>query len=157
MLTWIAVGLIAIGVAWFAVFNLLHRRAVARAKAAAGWPWVEGEVVGAYVTDRESRDDDGRIVRSYCPVVRYSYAVGGRAYESDRLRFGPKPWSDDRIRASEWLKPYPVGSRTRVRYDPEDPAESVLEITKPLVTYIVASLLGLVLAAIGVWALMQSA
>jgi hypothetical protein len=85
----------------------------------------EWRPVPAVVLDREvseTYDDEG--ARSYTPVVRYRYTVGGHEYEATRvhptLRSGLKGWAERQVR------PFAPGSRVTAYYDPARPAESYL-------------------------------
>lgn len=61
---------------------------------------------------------------SYGFEVRYTYAVKGLTYESDRYRYAA--WSGGEDRARDFARRFPVGARVPVFYDPESPWEAVL-------------------------------
>jgi len=135
---------ILIAIVWTIWLLRLHRRAVVQARAAQGWPKVQGEVLECRIGADESTDSDGNSSSTYSPVLRYRYTVGGIDYEGKRLRFGlERSGSEGTIKA--WLMPYREGARPAVHYNPADPADCVLETVKPNAGYIVAASIGGVL------------
>ncbi len=100
---------------WFMLQR--HRKAAA---AAATWPSVEGRITASEVLTRR---DEGEL--EYRPHVAYAYAVGGRAYAGDRVRFGLTRYGLDP--AKRLCARYAVGNAVQVYYDPTDPSHSVLE------------------------------
>jgi hypothetical protein len=102
------------------VQSRLEARAVER------WPTTTGLVVESgvvYVGTHHNRE--GRRV-TYEPRVRYEYAVDGRRYVGDRFAIEPpgRKWRED---ADRLLDDVRVGMSVVVYYDPDDPADSVLE------------------------------
>jgi hypothetical protein len=99
--------------AWNAFLALKSRR----------WPQVEGTIV---VSDLErSRDIDSGYM--YRPEISYRYTVADEDFVGSRARFGDAlslSWSAPAVRI---VQRYKVNSRVRVRYDPDNPHESVLE------------------------------
>jgi hypothetical protein len=93
--------------------------------------------------------------RTFAPVARYEYEVGGRKYFGERIR--PGYLKVGSIAAAEKiLKPYPVGATVPVRYDPADPNSSVLELTtssSPMMMMIIGGLLMLFGGALAVAAM----
>jgi hypothetical protein len=62
---------------------------------------------------------------NYAPIVRYSYEVGGVAYEGKRWRFGEFPAMDRNLAADELTKGIdPL--KPVVFYDPHDPERACL-------------------------------
>lgn len=94
------------------------------------WPMAPGEILSAGIeTHATSRYDRPRKWHRYRVV--YSYPVGGRTYSGDRIAFGPRvAWS-----AAGFLMPlftrrlsrYQAGQAVCVYYNPDNPAEAVLE------------------------------
>jgi len=87
------------------------------------WPQAEGTIV---VSDlQRSKDDEGGY--TYRPEVSYRYNVAGQELVGNRVRFGDQmalSWSAPAVRV---VRQYKVDTHVRVRYDPNDPQESVLE------------------------------
>jgi hypothetical protein len=125
----------AIGALWS---GLAHRRARALVDAAARWPDAPGKVVG---TDVEQRGSSSTTTGStyYVPLVRYTYVVNGREREGSRLRFGLTT-ARTRRGAEAMLAPYPAGTAVKVRYDPDNPDQSVLEPGKTGSNLLIASI-----------------
>jgi len=114
------------GGVWSAV---AHSRARARLRAAGRWPVATGRVVDVDVQLKSG--GGGRSHQAYyVPAIRYLYSAGGREREGRTIRFGV-PATSRRGAAEAMLAPYPVGATPAVRYNPENPDESVLELGKP--------------------------
>ena len=116
----------------FAIGFFYARR---HAQALRRWPQVPGKIVRSTVHDFEiKRDKPQRTLRgtklmrtSYMPVVEYTYLVGGRQFSSRSV------WADTEVSGSlDYAKGiaarYPAGTAVTVRYDPDKPARSALEI-----------------------------
>lgn len=149
---WLGTAFILAGAAWIVTFLLMHRRAVARASASESWPTVPCEVRESRLREDESSDSDGNTSTVYIPELRYVYEAGGRSLEGSRLRFGSVR-TGSRGKAQSWIRPYPAGARASVRYNPEDPADCVLESVKPTAGYLIAAAVGLVFVGLGLYAM----
>jgi hypothetical protein len=88
------------------------------------WPVANGSVIQSKIEKRTETTGTGtskrKVVKSYA-VVKYTYAVGNRDYQSSRITFGQ---SKD---AYKTVSRYPKGKNIQVYYDPENPAQAVLE------------------------------
>lgn len=96
---------------------------VVDALASRRWPQVRGTIIASKL--QRSRDSEGGY--SYRPDVSYRYAVKGKEFVARRTRFGDWlklgwPGVADRV-----VRRYPVGAAILVHYNPQDPAEAVLE------------------------------
>src|SRR3954468_13282652 len=111
------VGALWAGLAW--------RRARGLVEAAQRWLDAPGKVLAA---GAELRGGGATTARNayYVPLIRYTYVVNGREREGSRLRFGLTT-ARTRGGAKKMLASYPVGAAIQVRYDPENPDQSVLE------------------------------
>ena len=147
---YVGLGMLAIGLLWVAGFGYAHFRAVGKAKAAEVWPTAVGRVISSEVVEEESTDREGGTSTWYNPVVAYAYSAGGRELTGRRLRFGNYR-SASRKKAEAALAPYPVGAAPAVRYNPSDPAECVLETSKPGPLYLVMSLFGFLFIGFGLF------
>lgn len=114
------------------------------------WPTVSGEV-----TDADVEVFHGRGGVLYTPLIRYTYSVAGRNYESERVLFGYGDFYTRRgaeaVRAA-----YPTGGAVTVYYDPTDPRSSVLRPGVGTRTWIVLGLFGALLFLViglltGIW------
>ncbi|MCU1231892.1 MAG: hypothetical protein JWO97_4776 [Acidobacteria bacterium] len=112
------------------------------------WPQVPGIIV---VSDlQRSNHSDGGLM--YRPEVTYRYCVDGSEIIANRTRFGGRvelSWSAPAVRT---VRKYPVGSEVVVYYNPNDPADSVLEPGPGGILFAGAAF-GALFAAIGVCAL----
>jgi len=108
--------LVGVGLSWWG-WTILQN-----ARSSASWPSVQGQITDAlldYSTDADGGD-------SYSPQVTYTYAVNGRSYESQTIKFGENSYGSKR-QAQAILDRYPNGQRIAVFYDPTQPDRAVLE------------------------------
>ena len=96
--------------------------AMQRHRAAAGWPQAAATIEASSVV--AERHFEGKLF--FRPVIRYRYAAPGGNYVGDKLattsRLYPKEATAQRI-----ADRYPLGTTVMARYNPDDPAEAVLE------------------------------
>jgi hypothetical protein len=103
-----------------------------RVSPALTWPTTAGQVDSAGISSDTVATSVGKW-RNY-PVVEqrfhvaYRYRVGGVEYRGRRLDLLPASRRDARAD----LQRYPGGTAVSVRYDPERPANAVLEASRPL-------------------------
>ena len=105
---------------------MIYFRNLARVRASAGWPAVQGTVTESWIEEDTSTDSDGTVTSRYAPKVSYRYAVMGMEYQGNRIDFGPGK-SGNRTNAEKVLARYPKGGAALVYYNPEKPTEAVLE------------------------------
>jgi len=86
------------------------------------WPECSGTVITSALEETRS---EGEYL--YRPAVSYRYVVGGDELVGKRVRFCDSFVLTRRSPASRIVKRYSAGSAVVVRYDPDDPGESVLE------------------------------
>jgi hypothetical protein len=101
--------------AYFIADGLLAMR---RASAAVDWPHVSGTIESSEV--RRS----GRGL--YAPHVSYSYDAEGTHFTSNAIQ--ATRMSRSKTEAGEIVARYPVGAKVDVRYDPQCPWSSMLEL-----------------------------
>ena len=100
-------------------------RDLSRAADSEDWPQVDGEVVESRIT---SWVGGYRIpLRSFSPLVRYQYHVGGKLHVSDRVAFAGPVLAPLRSLAQRTTETYRRGASVKVHVCPIDPALSVLE------------------------------
>ena len=87
------------------------------------WPTTSGVVMSSMLESRSSEDG----YTDY-PVVQYSYQVGAQAFQSSRLAPGPEVGGSG---ARKVIERYPAGARVNVFYNPQNPAEAILEKKAP--------------------------
>jgi len=96
--------------------------ALQRFRAAASWPQAPGVIEKSEVVPERHFEDD----LFYNPVVRYCYTAPGGSYTGEKLattgRLYPKEAAARRV-----ANRYPVGTTVMVRYNPDDPSESIVE------------------------------
>lgn len=116
---------VGIGIGWF-----LGKPILDEAKASEDWPTVTGVVIESDVEARQDRDRNGNGNRSsttYKAIVVYDYTVDGKEYSSGRIWFGSDISTSDQAQMRNIVKGYPTGSDVKVYYNPDDPAEAVLQ------------------------------
>lgn len=92
---------------------------------AARWPTVSGRVTNA---ELEEGPMMGRFVRtvSHRAAITYLYQVAGRAWTSHRVFFGDEAFATGDA-ARDRVRRYEPDTTVQVFYDPNDPAQAVLE------------------------------
>lgn len=87
----------------------------------ANWPTVPGILRLAEISSSTDSDDD----TIYTFNVVYEYGVEGKNYQNSRL--GVRPVTANTTEdLAEYLQNYSVGQEIEVRYNPNDPKESIL-------------------------------
>jgi len=87
------------------------------------WPVARGLLVSVTIRKKRNGDDE----EAWCPMVRYSYSVGGKKYRGTRIRFGvPKGllWLDPSHPSFRQLRD---GARVDVHHSPLWPAFSAVQ------------------------------
>jgi len=130
--------------------NIRAKRKIAESQQ---WPTIAGAVVSSEVQRMSSTDSEGDTTYYYQPKVEYSYSVMGTAYTGKRLTFAAQGSSQKSAQAV--VQRYPVGATVTVHYNPQKPAEAVLEVqatsgnTCMLVGGIVFIVVGIISAGVG--------
>ncbi len=105
----------------------VYAREKKKATTAQTWPSVNGRVVEAYVAEDVQVDSEGDQNRVFAPRVVYEYEVNGQTYQNNRLRLGIESFIGSRRKVEQELARFPVGSAVKVYYNPDNPAEAVLQ------------------------------
>lgn len=87
------------------------------------WPRTQGRVITAEMRRGKKKSSDGSLL--YDPVLRYSYAVGGRTFES--TRFTHRAVSNAANLATQFITRQPKDAEVAVYYHPQNPAEAVVQ------------------------------
>jgi Protein of unknown function (DUF3592) len=115
------------------------------------WPVVQGKILDSRVESYRSSDVGSRSnthCTLYRPAIAYLYEVRGRTYEGSRITDGPTGGSSVRGPAEKVVRRYSIGRVVDVRYNPENVAESILEVT--VSGFIFALIIATVLFALAV-------
>lgn len=146
--------LIAVGVLGLIALGVLIRTVQAWRKASTSknWPSTTGTVLSATVAAGRT---PGRNGVSYYPLVVYQYTIDGQHYTGNRLGFGSQVGVGIQSLAARGLANYPVGGSVPVYYNPNNPADAVLERRASgnwgnvLVLVILLAAMGIVLTSFG--------
>ena len=111
----------------------IYFRNLAKVRASQAWSAVQGTVIEARVSRRQSTDDDGSVSYTYYPEIQYHYQIMGMEYEGDKITFGPKS-GGTRSKAEKIIAKYPTRANVTIYHQPDKPENAVLErsITKGL-------------------------
>lgn len=116
-----ALGFGAVGL----IMLLVYISARMRTAASQNWPSVEARIDESRV-HRMTSTSRGHTSSSYVPEIKYTYSVMGNAYQGSHIGFG--------VTMSGWLSSaekvvarYPEGATRTVYYNPQKPAQAVLE------------------------------
>ncbi|MCX7975763.1 MAG: DUF3592 domain-containing protein [Bellilinea sp.] len=91
------------------------------------WPKTSGRVIESRIAEHESEDEDGHVTSTYSPVVRYEYQVNGVAYTGGKIAVGGVVAISNKKKVQQTIDQYPEGKLVVVYYNPQNPAEAVLE------------------------------
>jgi hypothetical protein len=115
----VLIGFGAIAIAIGAVLYVVQLRQGLRADASKKWPQAAG-IVTASALEKSPQHR-----RRYTAALQYSYRVGGRDYHGSRVFWGGNEGREKHM--ASVVDTYPAGSKVRVFYDPQNPAEAVLD------------------------------
>lgn len=90
------------------------------------WPQTMGTILMSTTQARRSSDGSGGY--THYPVVMYSYQVGGQGYQGSTIAPGPEVGGSG---ADKVVARYPSGTQVMVFYNPQNPADAVLEKKAP--------------------------
>jgi Protein of unknown function (DUF3592) len=147
----IGFGLIAFAIG-VAVYVVQFRQGL-RADASKRWPTSPGSIVSSAL-----EQSPGKRWR-YRAAVQYRYRVAGKTYEANRVFWGGNEGRQKHM--ASVISSYPAGSSVPIHYDPQNPAEAVLNPTqnvgsRPLVLYAMGMMtLGLFAFTGGVYAVLH--
>lgn len=116
------------------VLLFIYFRSLLKVRASQTWPTAPGTVLQSWVRESRSTDSDGGDSYSYHPEVHYQYQVMGTEYQGSKIAFGPKVGG--RSRAEKTIEKYPAGANVTVYYQPDNPANAVLERSISKVTLV---------------------
>jgi len=110
--------LLGLGISlWYAPSQIL------KARSSLEWPAVTGTVLETHIDETSSKNSG----QKYIPVFTYRYVVADVTYENADYNIAGGPKLESRAEAEALQKQHPVGSSIEVRYDPDDPADALLE------------------------------
>lgn len=109
------------------VFLFMVLRAGGKVRASRSWLSTPGRVLTSYIEPRRSHSSRGGTTTAYYAVVLYEYAVNGQRLRGNRIRFGADIGYGWTAKAQETVNQYPEGALVEVFYNPDQPAEAVLQ------------------------------
>lgn len=135
-------GLFSLVLGGLGVYLIIHsQRSKQKAAQSQSWPMVKGLICETRIRTQEHNE-----TLRYEPVVRYTYEVGGKIYESGQITFGSSVDFGSRQKAVDYLVDYPVDGEVSVYYNPDNPGEAVLKQVAHKTT--VGLVIGIILVAI---------
>ena len=130
-----------------AIMLLMGKPMLDQAHASKTWPTVEGTVTESRVETIKPQDrNDGP---TYQAVVSFDYEVQKTSYNSSRIWFGGEISTNDQAEMQNIASQYVEGQKTTVYYDPQNPAEAVLQPGAFFSTYLLM-IFGAVFAVPGI-------
>jgi hypothetical protein len=153
MINVVLIGFGVIAIAIGAALYVTQFRQGLRANASKLWPVSPGTVVASAM----EKSPEGRW--RYRAAVQYRYRVRGKDYQSGRIFWGGNEGRQRHMALV--IAAYPQGAKVSVHYDPQNPAEAVIDPaqnvgSRPLVLYAVAMIaLGLFALVWGVYSLLH--
>ena len=153
MINAVLIGFGVIAIAIGTALYVTQFRQGLRANASKRWPVSSGTIIASAL----EKSPDGRW--RYRAAVQYRYRAGGKEYQSNRIFWGGNEGRQRHMVSV--IAAYPEGCKVSVHYDPQNPAEAVLDPaqnigSRPLVLYAMAMIaLGLFAFTGGVYALVH--
>jgi hypothetical protein len=147
--TLLAIGIILLLITPYAGYRAYTN--YLRGKASVNWPSVEGEITHSSVETSTGRR--GRI--NYKAKIEYGYNVAGRIYQGSRLSFADMTGTSESS-AQEVADSYPVGSKHKIYYDPEDPSCCTLRPGIGAFGGIMYAMVPIALLAVGIYLVVNS-
>lgn len=89
------------------------------------WPQAQGEVVSSELVQRSRTHRSGKRITVHSAKVNYVYHVDGKPFASHQLKWADRHGSSQ-VEA-DMLSQYPAGASVTVFYNPDNPAEAVLQ------------------------------
>lgn len=123
------IALVALGVAAASLHFARPALEVLRlARVSSSWTPIEAKVVFATI-DSTYSSVNSNSPNYHEPKVRFSYSVAGHSYESDIILFGHLRLTNrqGRLAANRILDPYRNNPTVTAFYNPDNPAQAVLE------------------------------
>ena len=108
------------------VLLFIYFRNLAQVRASQTWSTAQGTVIQSWVRKSNSTDSDGSTSSSYHPEIHYLYQIKGDEHQGNKIAFGPRV-GGSRSRAKKIVEKYPTGANVTVYYQPDKPANAVLE------------------------------
>ena len=122
--------IIVISIIFGAIFFWSGFRIIKKNKSAASWPTVAGTIISAELESYIDYDDDGDATTMYRPLIIYQYEVEGERYTNNRVKVQKFAATSMQRVSRKKLEKYPVGGVVEIHYDPDNPNDAVLEISK---------------------------
>jgi hypothetical protein len=106
---------------------LFSRKSKKKAGASQNWASIPGMIYVSKVSESASTDDDGHTRIAYYPHIEYSYSINGQTYTSKQIAFGGVQGFNNPVQAQTIVGKYKINSPVQVFFNPQNPAEAVLE------------------------------
>lgn len=119
---------------------------VKQAFASRNWPSCSGKILSSSVEKTSSGVGKNRS-SSYTAAVLYEYRVAGQRYTSNQIFFGQYNFGS-RSPAQALAAKYPAGKRVLVYYEPQNPANAVLQPGVSWASFAVLGF-GIIFSAVG--------
>jgi hypothetical protein len=113
------------------------------------WPNINGTITVSEVRQSSSTDDDGNTSYAYYPHVEYNYTLAGQSFTGKQIAFGGVQGFNSPGNAQAAISKYPINAPVWIFYNPQNPAEAVLERTLSGAGK-VAKIIGIILVVLSV-------
>jgi Protein of unknown function (DUF3592) len=143
MPAWVFMALFAMAIPIAVAGRIVYK--MREVRRAALWPSAQGRIVQSRMRALQRQQGEHATTVINVPDIEYVYSVGGIEYKGHRISIGDIPAGSRQVEAA--LERYCVGRTGPVFYNPENPADAVLERdppARPAVVYGVAAAVMLV-------------
>jgi len=106
------------------LFTVLMGKSYERAVEQRAWPQVDGIVLSS---EMEEWQHDEFAIKEYRLKILYGYEWKGEPKTGERYGFRGNPNYNKRNKIENLVESYPVGKKTKVFVNPEDPAFTILK------------------------------
>jgi hypothetical protein len=135
------VRLAAINILFFGIFCVgigelfygfhLKRKLVLAADA---WPVSKGIITHSELGSMSSNNSSPGYRTTYYPIIEFEFSVDNTKYVSKKVRWGGHVEANSQGIVASFIEPYPVGKTVDVHYNPQNPADCVIETDPSFVT-----------------------
>lgn len=100
---------------------------ISKAQHSKNWLVTQAEIISSGLDAETTTDTEGYQTTTYIANVQFNYVVHNQTFESNRINFDYGMRTSNRKKQQSIVDQYPVGRKVPVYYNPENPADSVLE------------------------------
>lgn len=131
-----AFNILFFGIFCFGIGELFYGFHLKRKLALAGdtWPISKGIITRSDLGSRSSNNSSPGYRTTYYPIVEFEFSVDNTKFASKKVRWGGHVESNIQGTVTSFIELYPAGKTVDVHYNPQNPADCVIETDPSFVT-----------------------